>query len=74
MKTQTVKVDTYECTNYGFKYVGSREEEYPDDRHSKFCSICGFSGYPECRKWCHNERFDREREAKQQTKQVKSRT
>ena len=53
MKTQKIKIDSYECTNYGFKYVGSRVEEYPDDRHCRTCCICGCSIYPKCIEMCH---------------------
>lgn len=58
MKTKTIHVDTYELTDTGFKYIGAKDEEYPDDgRHSDLCTVCGFPTYPECRKICPNEKI-----------------
>ena len=58
MKTKTIHVNTYELTDMGFKYIESRDEEYPDDgRHSDLCAVCGFPTYPECRKICPNEKI-----------------
>ena len=33
----------------------------PDNRHDAFCAYCGFSTYPNCRKWCPNDAIWRER-------------
>lgn len=58
MGTKTIHVNTYELTDTGFKYIESRDEEYPDDgRHSDLCTVCGFPTYPECRKSCPNEKL-----------------
>ena len=39
------------------------EEEYPESaaRHCELCTFCGFTAYPECRKWCPNEKLAAER-------------
>lgn len=39
-----------------------QEREYPGEnqgRHSKLCEMCGFSTYPECKKYCQNENGSR---------------
>ena len=55
MKTKTIHVNTYELTDTGFKYIESKDEEYPDDgRHSDLCLICGSEIYPDCREWCQS--------------------
>ena len=35
------------------------EKEFPESegRHSDLCVVCGWSTYPECRSWCHNEKL-----------------
>lgn len=35
-------------------------EEVPDlGRHDVLCNKCGWSTYPECKKWCRNARLDK---------------
>lgn len=46
-------------------YHGHYEErDLPElnGRHRLLCAMCGWSTYPECREWCHNERIDREKD------------
>jgi len=33
----------------------------PDGRHDVICADCGWSSYPECRKWCQGEQWWREK-------------
>lgn len=70
MKMKKISVDVYELTegkNAGFRYLGTEEEEYPDDgRRWEICSICGLSAYPDCMEFCHNAKIEREKEAKAQ--------
>ncbi len=42
---------------------GKRIETFTDEqvRHCDLCTMCGFPGYPECRDWCQNEQWAREK-------------
>ncbi len=33
----------------------------PDNRHYVMCAYCGCHLYPDCRKWCQNDEWWRER-------------
>lgn len=39
----------------------------PDNRHDAYCALCGFSTYPNCRKWCHNDEIWRKRNPEEGT-------
>jgi hypothetical protein len=73
MKTKIIEFDVSEIveTKNGvyFKHYKDKKE-YPDDgRHSDLCIVCGFPDYPKCREWCRNERLEREKEAKNKSRE-----
>lgn len=62
-----IEIESYEPIegpNGVYFKVTKRTEDYSDNqvRHSDLCTICGFPSYPECRNWCQNEQWEREKQ------------
>ncbi len=57
-----IKFDVYELPERSDEDFRHHVEyrEYPEEgkRHDKLCVVCGFSTYPECRKWCPHRGYN----------------
>ena len=74
MKTKTLTITTHDFINTpdgGYFKRSTREEEFPneEDRDDDLCIVCGFKPYPECKEWCQNEQWKRERAAKKKNEE-----
>ena len=54
-----IEIDTYEFVKdqNGGRFKRGKEVKHfteSEVRHKDICTLCGFSTYPECRKWCDN--------------------